>query len=115
MGDLIMNFYIIENDCTFSAFHPFWQVCQVAAPTARTALYWPQVSGASVLLQADWRHTHRYFPDGDAGDPTSDHMTPVPSPCPPCIYSYIVNDVKKKKRLESTCETVLYFVPSKTL
>ncbi|XP_039667928.1 retinoic acid receptor RXR-gamma-B isoform X4 [Perca fluviatilis] len=57
---------------------PAWQVCQAAAPPARPALHRPQVSGASVLLQADRGHAYRHLPDGDAGGSASDYMTPVP-------------------------------------
>lgn len=62
----------------FYSSHPSWQVCQAAAPPARPALHRPQVSGASVLLQADRRHAYRHLPDGDAGGTASDHMTTVP-------------------------------------
>lgn len=61
------------------------QVCQTAAAPACPALHRPQMSGASVLLQANWRHTYRHFPDGDAGSAASDHMTSV-FPFPP-VYT----------------------------
>ena len=82
---MVFFFYIIM---TLSCL----QVCQAAAPPARPALHRPQVSGASVLLQADRGHAYRHLPDGDAGGAASDHMTPVP-PLPPCIYSHIVSDM----------------------
>lgn len=76
----------------FSSFHLCLQVCQAAAPPARPALHWPQVSGASVFLQADRGHAYRHLPDGDAGGSAPDHMTPVPPS--PCKYSHIVSYMK---------------------
>lgn len=102
-----MLFYVIKND---DGTHPFSQVCQAATPSARPALHRPKVSGAPVLLQADWGHAYRHLPDGDAGGSASDHMTPV-APLPPCIYSHIVSDMKmelKKDLIQIIKQHILY-------
>lgn len=65
------------------------QVCQTAAPPPCSALHRTQVSGASLLLQANRGHAHRHLPDGDAGGSTSDHMTPSPPPLPPLTCTYL--------------------------
>lgn len=69
-------------DDFFSLLASFWKVCQVAAAPACPALHRPQMSGASVLFQANRRHAHRHLPDGDAGGAASDHMTPALPPYP---------------------------------
>lgn len=96
----------------FSLFFPL-QVCQAAAPPACAAIHRPQVSGASVLLQAHRRHAHRHFPHGDARGSAPDHMTPA-TPPPPIVHTPAVSAKMKKKRLDSNCKTA-YFVLSRTL
>ena len=44
-----------------------WTLCKAFASFTCFAFHRAQMSGALVFLQADWRHTHRIFSDGDAG------------------------------------------------
>ncbi|KAA8589985.1 hypothetical protein FQN60_013350 [Etheostoma spectabile] len=81
-------------------------VCQAAAPPARPALHRPQVSGASVLLQADRGHAYRHLPDGDAGGSASDYMTRVPPF--PCKYSHIVSYMKTEDLIPIVKQHILY-------
>ena len=63
------------------------QVRQAVAEVTSAALHRAQVSGALVLLQADRRHAHRHFPNGDARSPTSNDIIAV-SPPHPTASSY---------------------------
>lgn len=104
--------FAVTLEIIFALFFPS-QVCQAAAPPARPAIHRPQVSGASVLLQADRRHAHRHFPHGDARGSASDHMTPAMPP-PSLVHTPAMSAKMKKKRLDSNCKTA-YFVLSRTL